>query len=301
MQVRYKAVRITTIKTPQSLPAMTALPFAPHDIRKIVQNCAEQVILPFYQNLKRHEISTKSGPDDLVTHADERGEDYLRASLSAITPDACFIGEEGVASGRDHIQQLENERGAFWIADPIDGTYNFAHGRRDFAVMLAYVENGQTLFGGIYDPLRDQMTNAVRGQGAYCENVRLGGNTAQPELSEAAGYVAIQLMPGQLREGYADMATQAGNVRSLRCCGHEYLAIAHGYSNFAIYNKCMPWDHLAGTLIIRECGGIAAKWDGTAFTPADTNQSLLIASDDQLWDEIHEKWLKSCGYHTRSP
>lgn len=271
---------------------MTMLPFAPSQIHKVLRGCAREVILPLYQNLHHGDITTKSGPDDYVTRADEKGEDYLRQHLAHITPEADFIGEEGVSKGRDTTQSLRDMTACLWVADPIDGTYNFVHGRSTFAVMLAYVEKGRTVYGAIYDPVHDQITYAVRGQGAFREGDMIHPGHNAPGLSQAKGYVATQLMPESLQQQYREMVAQAGDVQCMRCCGQEYLSMARGDGHFGIYHKIRPWDHLAGALIMEEAGGIVAKWDGTAFTTVDMNESLLVASSQALWDEIYAKWLK---------
>src|SRR5258708_34225935 len=76
------------------------------------------------------------------------------------------MGEEGATTDPSLVDLLDADR-AVWVIDPVDGTFNFAHGRPGFAVIVAYVRNGTTLAGWIHDPLRQLTITAVRGPGAW--------------------------------------------------------------------------------------------------------------------------------------
>ena len=73
-----------------------------------------------------------------------------------------------------------------------------------------------------------------------------------------------------------------------RCAGQEYRLLASGGAHFSMYSKLMPWDHLAGCLIVEEAGGRIAKLDGTPYTPRDREGFLIAACDEGQWDAVHE-------------
>jgi len=56
-----------------------------------------------------------------------------------------------------------------------------------------------------------------------------------------------------------------------------------------MYNKLMPWDHLAGTLISQEAGAYAAKFDGSAYRSTDVDGGLLLATDKDSWDMLRRE------------
>ena len=57
---------------------------------------------------------------------------------------------------------------------------------------------------------------------------------------------------------------------------------------FALYNKLMPWDHLAGALLTQEAGGYAARFDGSAYLPSHTDGGLLVATDRDSWQALRD-------------
>ncbi len=67
--------------------------------------------------------------------------------------------------------------------------------------------------------------------------------------------------------------------------------MASGHVHFLMYNKLMPWDHLAGTLITQEAGGYAAKLDGSPYRPADFDGGLLLATDRDCWELLQRTFF----------
>jgi fructose-1,6-bisphosphatase/inositol monophosphatase family enzyme len=81
-------------------------------------------------------------------------------------------------------------------------------------------------------------------------------------------------------------------VRSLRCAGHEYLRLASGHLHFSLFTKLMPWDHVPGSLIYREAGGLARTLDGADYLARSYRAAgLLLAPDDKAWRSLHDVLL----------
>ncbi|HSG35751.1 MAG TPA: inositol monophosphatase family protein, partial [Sphingomonadaceae bacterium] len=118
------------------------------------RDIAAEVILPRFRALDAGEIDTKSAPDDLVTIADRESERRLEEAVAAILPGAVTFGEEAISEGRIDLSDLGASELAV-VVDPVDGTWNFANGLAVFGVILAVMEKGRTIWGGIYDPLGD--------------------------------------------------------------------------------------------------------------------------------------------------
>jgi fructose-1,6-bisphosphatase/inositol monophosphatase family enzyme len=76
-------------------------------------------------------------------------------------------------------------------------------------------------------------------------------------------------------------------VGNYRCAGHEYRLAGTGHTHFNLYFRLMPWDHLAGALIVEEAGGFVAKLDGTPYAASDLDGGLLCAPDRDSWKALH--------------
>jgi fructose-1,6-bisphosphatase/inositol monophosphatase family enzyme len=72
------------------------------------------------------------------------------------------------------------------------------------------------------------------------------------------------------------------------CAGYEYPAIVDGQQEFALFQRLMPWDHAAGTLLLTEAGGVARHPDGQLFRPDHTRRGLLLASSQAAWKTVRD-------------
>ena len=114
------------------------------------------------------------GKLDLVTDVDRHAEEVVVSFLQQASPQCGILAEE-----QNEIAGNGTER---WILDPLDGTTNFAHGYPFFCVSLALEQAGQTIWGAVLDPLRDELFSARRGQGANCNGTPVkvsGTDTAE--------------------------------------------------------------------------------------------------------------------------
>jgi myo-inositol-1(or 4)-monophosphatase len=109
---------------------------------------------------------------DLVTEADHASEALILKRIRSAYPDCAILAEESGASANAHASS------AMWIADPLDGTTNFAHGLPIFCVTLALVVDGVIEVGVTYDPINEQLYTTQRGQGAYLNGERLQVSSA---------------------------------------------------------------------------------------------------------------------------
>lgn len=261
----------------------------PQKVEEILRECADTCILPYFGKLLDHEVETKSGPNDLVTIADKKSEAFLDHALTSLYPSSILIGEEGIAEGRTSTDILRNDPDAFvWVTDPVDGTWNFRHGKDTFCVMLACVQGGQTVAGWIYDAVGGRMLATEKGSGAFINGVRLSVAAAKP-LTQAEGFIAYEYIPKKLRPFAKDLEQHVGKIHTLRCAGHEYMRLACGEADFAMYSKVRAWDHLPGTLAVNEAGGQVLKWDGSSYNPGDEFGGLIIASTPALLRDLQQR------------
>ncbi|MCV3765289.1 inositol monophosphatase family protein [Rhizobium sp. TRM95796] len=255
----------------------------------LLREAAKAEIMPRFRKLGSGDIRIKTEASDLVTEGDEAAERFIKARLDSVLPGALFVGEESVATEPELLPKLADADLAL-VIDPIDGTFNFASGIPLFAVMASVVSKGETVAGVIYDPMGDDWILAEKGAGAYQitpEGVRTKLKVREPApLAEMFGMASTGFVGPEKR---AQLLANFAKVRFLmnyRCAGHEYRAFAGGHVHYLMYNKLMPWDHLAGTLISQEAGAYAARLDGSPYLPSHTEGGLVLTTDKDTWDEL---------------
>lgn len=258
----------------------------PDKIGDILIEAADTYILPRYNALGDAQISTKTGPNDLVTQADIDVEKHLARILPQMLPDSVFIGEEGVSNGEISLDVLNDNSRPVWVADPVDGTFNFVHGKREFAVMLGLIIDGKTRYGWIYDVLGKEMNIAEAGGGAFSNGVRLEvANVNTP--AEMVGHISPKYFPQEYRAHINVQRETFKQCSSLGCAAHEYLRVARGDAQFSVYSRLKPWDHIAGSLMVREAGGSVTAWDGKTYTPQDLDKGIVVSADsDDGWKDV---------------
>jgi myo-inositol-1(or 4)-monophosphatase len=207
----------------------------------------------------RREISYK-GVVDLVTNFDRQAQDLIFGRLAAAFPGHGFLAEEGLSRG-----EKEEFR---WVFDPLDGTTNFAHRFPVFTVSIALEHEGRLILGVVYDPTREEMFQAVEGEGAEL-NGRKIGVSAVDDLNRsllATGF------PYDLRESAVNNIAHFNNfllrAQAVRRCGSaamDLCYVACGRFDGFWELKLKPWDHAAGALVVREAGGCVSDFQGGEF------------------------------------
>jgi myo-inositol-1(or 4)-monophosphatase len=191
---------------------------------------------------------TLKGPQDYLTESDAAVEALIKARLAEAFPEDGFLGEEG--GGRTE--------GDIWVADPIDGTANFARGIPHFCVALAFLQGGQTEIGIIYNPMTDEMFAGARGRGASLngEPMRVA---VTPDLSRAT--VEIGWSSRVAVDPYVELVRKVKNAgANVRRAGSGALALAYvaaGRTDGYCELHMNAWDAVAGLLLIEEAGGYA--------------------------------------------
>jgi len=229
----------------------------------------------------RLEIASKSGPIDLVTEVDRACEAHLVAALRAARPADDILAEEGGA----HAESGATWR---WVIDPLDGTVNYAHAYPCFCVSIGVERDGVRTVGVVYDPLRDECFEAVRGRGARRNGRRI-------RVSEAKTVGAALLATGfayDVRDSARDNLAEftravkaAGGVRRDGSAALDLCYVACGRFDGYWELKLHPWDVAAGILIVEEAGGRVTDLAGGPVPPTGHE----IASSNGA---IHEELLR---------
>jgi myo-inositol-1(or 4)-monophosphatase len=103
--------------------------------------------------------------NDFVSEVDREAEVRIIEELLKAYPGHSILAEEsGVIEGKDDYR---------WIIDPLDGTTNYLHGFPHYAVSIACEHRGRMEHGVIYDPFKQELFTASRGDGATLNNRRI--------------------------------------------------------------------------------------------------------------------------------
>ncbi|MEN2786391.1 inositol monophosphatase family protein [Sphingomonas qilianensis] len=245
-----------------------------------MREVASAIILPRFRNLAAGEVRDKA-PGDPVTIADQESEARLTEALAALTPGNRVVGEEAASDDLSLLGDLG--QGRIWVIDPLDGTKNFAEGKTPFAVMVALLDEGRCEAGWILDPVSGRMCHAVRGGGMFFDGARVMARPTGAAQPRAA--IALHFL---LPERRADIETRAAGRLDLvaipRCAGEQYPRLIDGQNDIALFERTMPWDHLAGALMVEEAGGKVARPDGSDYRAAIGGKGLLAAASPALWE-----------------
>ncbi|WP_085907212.1 inositol monophosphatase family protein [Kiloniella majae] len=224
---------------------------------------------------------SKKGPADFVSTADLKAEKILKEELKKARPEFGFLTEEaGVEKGESNDER--------WIIDPLDGTTNFLHGLPHFAISIALEVRGEIVAALVYDPIKDEMYTAEKGNGAYLNDrrLRVSGRVSLDSTIIATGtpFLGRGDRGPFLREINAVMAQTAG-VRRWGAAALDLAYVAAGRYDAFWERDLSPWDVAAGLLLVKEAGGSVTEVDGRAFMLK--SQSILCANID-----LHPKMVK---------
>jgi fructose-1,6-bisphosphatase/inositol monophosphatase family enzyme len=242
-----------------------------------MREVSAEIIEPRFRALVDGDVEEKS-PGDMVTIADREAEIALEARLTAVV-DAPVVGEEGCAADPTRLGCLGDERA--WLVDPIDGTSNFIAGTEQWAVMVALLERGEAVASWIWQPTSKRMYVAERGAGAACNGERLEVVATSGELR---GPAFTHFMPPDERAAVARNRERAQLLPGRYCAGFEYPAIIEGEQEFAIFWRTLPWDHVPGSLLLTEAGGVARRPTRDPFLPYAEGVGLVLARNEATWD-----------------
>ena len=235
----------------------------------------------FGRNLK---ISNKS-EIDLVTESDLASEKVIIDRIKTHYPRHSILAEESGISNPD-----DNESGWLWIIDPLDGTTNYAHGYPCFCVSIALAHQGRMEIGVVYDPIRDEMFAAERGQGASLNSRRISVSGTM-NLSAAllcTGFPYDVRERNEFARHFANFIMKAQGVRRDGAAALDLAYVAAGRFDGFWEEGLKPWDVAAGALIIEEAGGRVSKYRGE---PLDIYSPPIVASNGLIHDQMREVLL----------
>ena len=218
---------------------------------------ASRRLLRDFGEVEQLQVSEK-GPSDFVSSADLKAEQTIHEELQKARPDYSFLMEEsGKTEGKDQSNR--------WIVDPLDGTMNFLHGIPHFCISIALERDSEIFAGVIYDPTRDEMFWAEKGQGAFVNDKRLrvSGRAQAKESIIATGIPNRGRVTAKTQALFSrELATMIPLVAGIRRMGSAALDLAYVAAGRydAYWERGLgAWDIAAGLIILREAGGIVSE------------------------------------------
>ncbi len=230
--------------------------------------------------LGRAQVSNK-GDIDLVTEADLAAEKLIIERIRSHYPRHAILAEESGAS-----EELNEGKSEWkWIIDPLDGTTNYAHGYPCFCVSIGLERAGVVEVGVIYDPTRDELFAAERGQGATLNGRRIRVSDVA-DLNQAmlcTGFpYNVRERPNFARD-FANFTMEAQAVRRDGSAAIDLAYLACGRFDGFWEDGLNAWDVAAGLLLIEEAGGQITDFNGR---PIDIYEAKVLASNGLIHDAM---------------
>lgn len=245
-----------------------------------------EVLMGYFGQLKHIEKKVKAG---LVSEADKETEKVMQSFLKAVTPGFAFLGEEsahllessGSSGGNEKKSETQKFRGR-WILDPLDGTTNFIHQFPIFCISLGLELDGEMVLGVIDVPYLEETYVARKGMGAYMNGRRLSVSQT-PELEDAllaTGFFNEEEKPlAEQLTIFSDLVRKSRAIRRPGAAAYDMCMVAQGVFDGFWEKGLKPWDSAAGTVLVREAGGIVINYLGKPYSPFDPD---MIAGNAEI-------------------
>lgn len=228
---------------------------------------------------KSREVSEKTGRTDLVTQYDHAAQDLIAERIQDKYPDHSILAEEEFSVEGDSVK---------WIVDPLDGTTNYIYNYPLFCVSIAVEKAGELEAGVVHVPILEETFTAVKDQGAW-----LNGNKIS--VSDRIDFSRSLLSTGfpydenkvpVAIETFSRMVREARGIRRDGAAALDLSFTAMGRFDGFWELGLSPWDVAAGTLIVREAGGVVTDFAGDEHDIYDS-EGIVVSNG-----EIHGELLK---------
>ena len=229
------------------------------NINVMVKACrkAAKTLIRDFGEIENLQVSIK-GPGDFVTASDKKVEKILIDELQKARPNYSILSEE--------IGKINNDESFKWIIDPIDGTANFLHGIPHFAISIGLEHDGEIICGIIYDPIKDEMFVAEKGNGSYLNNqrIRVSSRSKLENCIIFTGGPKIGVKNRELfLKEYNNVSSKVPTtIRKLGSASLDMAYVAAGRCDGFWQRNLKYWDIAAGIILVRESGGFVTDFKG---------------------------------------
>ena len=242
----------------------------------------------FFSARSLSRIDQKEGHANFVTNIDREVEEYLQQALLSLVPGSQIIGEE-------------KENGALtdaptWIVDPVDGTTNLIHDYRCSAVSIALCENRSPVAGLIWQPYTQEMFYAEAGRSASLNGKEI--HVSETPFDKALIAVGTAPYHAELAEKSMELALaflhSCADIRRSGSAAVDLAYLAAGRLDAFFELNLKPWDYAAGSLIVREAGGVVTM----PLEPGEMRydrSTAILASGAVIADEVRAVFDRHTG------
>ena len=218
---------------------------------------ASKTLIRDFGEVENLQVSLK-GPGDFVTNCDKKVEKILIDELLKARPSYSILSEE--------IGEINNDDSFKWIIDPIDGTSNFLHGVPHFAISVGLEHNKEIICGIIYDPIKDEMFTAEKGNGSYLNNQRMRVSS-RSKLEDCMIFTGGPKRDAKnrelaLKEYYKFSIKVLTPIRKLGSASLDMAYVAAGRCDGFWQRNLNYWDIAAGIILVKEAGGFVTDFNG---------------------------------------
>ena len=254
------------------------------NINVMVKACrkAAKILIRDFGEIEKLQVSLK-GPGDFVTASDKKVEKILIDELQKARPKYSILSEE--------IGQITNDEEFKWIIDPIDGTANFLHGIPHFSISVGLEYKKEIICGIVYDPIKDEMFLAEKGNGSYLNNQRIRVSSRR-KLKDCIIFTGGPAHNAKeedkelsLKEYKKFSSTVFTPIRKMGSAALDMAYVAAGRCDGFWQRNLNYWDIAAGIILIKEAGGFI-----TDFTGSDkyVENKTILATNYKINEEMIE-------------
>lgn len=236
-----------------------------------------EVLLTHLSRVQLYEVERK-GEFDFATLVDHASEKAIIQYIHSKFPDHKILAEEGGEFAGAGMYR--------WVIDPLDGTTNYIHGVRIFAVSVAVMRGDMPVVGVVHDPVRGETFAAAYGHGAYLNGSPIQVSTHQ-QLHECLLATGFPFRSKKLIDPYLEsfkrFFNQARDIRRMGSAAIDLAYVAAGRFDGFWELNLSRWDIAAGVLLVREAGG-----EVSGFLPGEDfwRTGNIVASNGHIHDAL---------------
>ena len=248
----------------------------------LVKACrkAAKILIRDFGEVEKLQVSLK-GPGDFVTVADKKVEKILIDELQKARPNYSILSEE--------IGLIKNDEEFKWIIDPIDGTANFLHGIPHFGISIGLERGKEIICGIIFDPIKDEMFTAEKGNGAYLNNYRMRVSS-RSKIKDCMIFTGGPSFKSNDRDKelslnqYTKISSKiAIPIRKMGSAALDMAYVAAGRCDGFWQRNLNYWDIAAGIILVKEAGGFVTDFTGDNKY---VENKTIIASNSKISEEM---------------
>ena len=226
---------------------------------------ASKILIRDFGEVEKLQVSLK-GPNNFVTNADRKVEKIIIEELEKSKKNFSILTEEtGFIKNKD--------KDNFWIIDPIDGTTNFLNGVPHFCISIALLFEKEIIAGVIYDPIKDEIFYAEKNGGSFLNNKSIRVSKKNNISGCLYGVNFRKNLPENLI------------IRNTGSAALDLAYVSCGRFDGCLQKNVNLWDIAAGTVLIKEAGGIVDNFEFKEF-----NKISIKASNERISVDLNKKF-----------